>query len=66
MTDKKLKPSLLQALIPIIFLISLLSLNVYFFGDGTLDGSNQIALILSAGIAAIIALKVGFKSNHYA
>jgi len=61
MTDKQLKPSLIQALIPIIFLISLLSLNVYFFGDGTLDGSNQIALILSAGIAAIIALKVGFK-----
>ncbi|WP_296620406.1 Na+/H+ antiporter NhaC [Marivirga sp.] len=61
MTDKQLKPSLLQALIPIIFLIFLLSLNVYFFGDGTLDGSNQIALILSAGVAAIIALKVGFK-----
>ncbi|ADR20030.1 sodium:proton antiporter [Marivirga tractuosa] len=61
MTDKQLKPSLIQALIPIIFLISLLSLNVYFFGDGTLDGSNQIALILSAGIAAIVALKVGFK-----
>ncbi|MGM0581249.1 MAG: Na+/H+ antiporter NhaC [Bacteroidota bacterium] len=61
MTDKQLKPSLLQALIPIVFLIFLLSLNVYFFGDGALDGSNQIALILSAGIAAIVALKVGFK-----
>jgi NhaC family Na+:H+ antiporter len=61
MTDKQPKPKLLQALIPIVFLISLLSLNVYFFGDGTLDGSNQIALILSAGVAAIIALKVGFK-----
>lgn len=61
MTDKQLKPSLLQALIPIVFLIFLLSLNVYFFGDGALDGSNQIALILSAGVAAIIALKVGFK-----
>ena len=61
MTDKQLKPSLIQALIPIVFLIFLLSLNVYFFGDGTLDGSNQIALILSAGIAAIVALRVGFK-----
>ncbi|HET8858380.1 Na+/H+ antiporter NhaC [Marivirga sp.] len=61
MTDKQLKPSLLQALIPIVFLIFLLSLNVYFFGDGTLDGSNQIALILAAGVAAIVALKVGFK-----
>jgi len=61
MTDTQPKPSLVQALIPILFLISLLSLNVYFFGDATLDGSNQIALILSAGIAAIIALRVGFK-----
>jgi len=61
MTDTQPKPSLIQALIPILFLISLLSLNVYFFGDGTLDGSNQIALILSAGVAAIIALRVGFK-----
>jgi len=26
-----------------------------------LDGSNQIALILAAGVAAIVALKVGFK-----
>lgn len=61
MTNKELKPNLLQALIPIIFLILLLSLNVYFFGDGTLDGSNQIALILAAGVAAIVALTVGFR-----
>jgi len=61
MTDKQLKPSLIQALIPILFLISLLGLNVYLFGDGALDGSNQIALILAAGVAAIVALKVGFK-----
>ena len=61
MTDSQRLPSLLQAFIPIIFLIVLLSLNVYYFGDGTLDGSNQIALILSAGVAAIVALKVGYK-----
>ncbi|WMN06409.1 Na+/H+ antiporter NhaC [Marivirga arenosa] len=61
MTDKQIRPSLIQSLIPILFLITLLSLNVYFFGDATLDGSNQIALILSAGVASVIALKVGFR-----
>jgi len=61
MTDTQRSPSLLQALIPIAFLILLLSLNVYYFGDSTLDGSNQIALILSAGVAAIVALRFGFK-----
>lgn len=53
------EPSLLQALIPIIFLISLLALNVIFFGDHTLDGSNQVVLILAATIAGIIAIRLG-------
>lgn len=64
MTDTQRKPSLLEALIPIIFLIVLLSLNVYYFGDATLDGSNQIALILAAGIAGIIALRIGYSWTH--
>ena len=64
MTDSQRLPSLFQAFIPILFLIALLSLNVYYFGDGTLDGSNQIALILSAGIAAIVALRLGYKWSH--
>ncbi|MFQ3214230.1 MAG: NhaC family Na+:H+ antiporter [Marivirga sp.] len=64
MTDSQRLPSLLQAFIPILFLIVLLSLNVYYFGDGTLDGSNQIALILAGGIAAIVALKVGYSWSH--
>ncbi|MBK6264910.1 Na+/H+ antiporter NhaC [Marivirga sp. S37H4] len=64
MTETQRKPSLIEALIPIIFLIALLSLNVYFFGDATLDGSNQIALILAAGIAAIVALRVGYRWTH--
>lgn len=53
------RPSLFQALIPVLFLILLLLLNVYFFGDDTLSGSNQIALLLSAGIAGIIAIRQG-------
>lgn len=55
------KPTLFQALIPIIFLIVALFYNVLVFGDGALDGSNQIILILSGGVAAIVALRLGMK-----
>ncbi len=61
MTDSHQRPTLLQAFIPIIFLIVALSTNVFIFGDASLDGSNQIILILSAGVASIVALKLGYK-----
>jgi len=57
--DKKVK--LYNALIPLIFLITLLSLNVYFFGDDTLSGANQIALLLSAVVASVIAFFNGYN-----
>ncbi|GET34760.1 sodium:proton antiporter [Prolixibacter bellariivorans] len=47
------KPALWQAFLPIIFLITLLSMNVWFFED-TLAGANQIALLLSAAVAGLI------------
>jgi len=52
------KPSLLQALIPIIFLIVALFINVRIFGDASLDGSNQLILIFSAAVAALVALRL--------
>lgn len=52
------KPTLLQAFIPIIFLIIALFINVRIFGDASLDGSNQMILIFSAAIAALVALKL--------
>jgi len=52
------KPTLLQAFIPIIFLIVALFINVRIFGDGALDGSNQLILIFSGAIAAIVALRL--------
>lgn len=55
------EPRLLQALIPIFVLIALLTLNVLYFGDHTLDGANQFALILSAAVAGIIAVSLGQK-----
>ncbi|MEP1033383.1 Na+/H+ antiporter NhaC [Ekhidna sp.] len=60
MTTKR-EPTLFESLIPIIFLILILVVNVGIFGSAALDGSNQIVLILSAGVAAIVAIRIGFK-----
>ena len=54
-------PTLLQALIPIAVLITLLVLNVVHFGDHTLDGANQFALILASAVAGIIAVSLKVK-----
>ncbi len=54
-------PTLFQSFIPVIFLTALLSINVGIFGDASLDGSNQIVMILSAGVAALVAVRLGFK-----
>jgi len=53
--------SFVNALTPIIFLIGLLSLNVFLYGDNALGGANQLALLLSASLAAIIGVRDGFK-----
>lgn len=53
--------SLLQALIPVAFLVSLLSLSVYFFADNSSYGANQIALLMATALAAIIGLRLGFS-----
>lgn len=49
-------PSILDALIPILFLIALLIVNIRIFGSDSLSGSNQIVLILSAAVAGTIAI----------
>ncbi len=36
-------------------------MNVIFYGDSSLEGANQMALLLSAGVAAIVAMLVGKK-----
>ena len=51
------------ALLPIIFLIILLSTNVYLYGDDSLGGANQLSLLLSAAVACIIGIRNG---NFYA
>jgi NhaC family Na+:H+ antiporter len=59
MSTKIKQPTLFQSFIPIIFLISFLSLNVYYFGDDTLSGANQLALILAATVSGIVAVFLG-------
>ena len=49
------------ALLPIIFLILLLSTNVYLYGDDSLGGANQLALLFSGSVAALIGVNYGFK-----
>ncbi len=49
--------SLLEALIPVFVLISLLAFNVFVFGDNALSGSNQFALLLGGGVAAILGFR---------
>ncbi len=59
--SEKREASLFQAFIPIFFLIIALSINVLIFKDSALDGSNQIILILSAAVAAIVAGRIGYE-----
>lgn len=54
-------PSLFQSLIPIVALILLLVTNVYLFGDDATYGANQLGLLFAATIAAIIAIRLGYK-----
>ena len=57
------KLSLFEALVPVVFLIALLSFNVSVFGDSAIAGSNQMALLLAAGLAVIIGVfrKISFS-----
>lgn len=56
----KREANLFEALLPIIILIVLLTLNVFIFED-SLAGPNQIALILAAAVAGLIATKLGYQ-----
>ena len=56
--------SLGQALIPILVLIMLLGMNVYVFEADATYGSNQFALLFSAGVASILGLMNGVNFNQ--
>ncbi|GAB5418737.1 MAG: Na+/H+ antiporter NhaC family protein [Crocinitomicaceae bacterium] len=62
--DSKKKLSTIQmfllALIPVVILIALLGLSVYLYGDDSLGGANQMALIAGAVIAGLVGWRLGF------
>lgn len=55
------EPSLLDALIPLVVLVILLSTSVYLYADNSSFGPNQIALLFAMGVAAIIGIKNGYS-----
>ena len=48
-----------EALFPLIALIVMLAINVFFFKDASLDGSNQFVLLLGGAVAAIVGFVKG-------
>ncbi|WP_407351457.1 Na+/H+ antiporter NhaC [Luteimonas sp. R10] len=55
------EPSLLQALTPLLLLVAMLATAVYLYADDASYGANQIALLLAAGIAALVGLRNGMR-----
>ena len=54
----KKNPYLIASL-PILFLVILLAYNVYIYGDDSLGGANQLALLFSAAVASIVGIMYG-------
>jgi len=59
--DKKNETSipLWLALLPLVLLICMLTLSVSLFSDNSSYGPNQIALLLAAGVASLVGLRLG-------
>jgi NhaC family Na+:H+ antiporter len=55
-------PTLLDAVLPVVVLIALIALTIALFGISATDGPLQVALLLSAAFASLVALKNGYTS----
>lgn len=60
---QKTSLSLRLAMLPIVALVMLLSLNVSVYGDDALGGSNQLILLLGGAVAAMVGFgqKISYK-----
>lgn len=58
-TATEVDRSLWLAMVPLLALFALLGLNVAVYGDDSLSGANQTALIIAAAIAAAISMRLG-------
>jgi NhaC family Na+:H+ antiporter len=61
-TRRPRPPSFLDAILPVIVLIGLIALTISLFGISATDGPLQVALLLSAAFASLMALKNGYTS----
>jgi NhaC family Na+:H+ antiporter len=59
-------PSLLDALLPVVVLIALIALTIWLFGISATDGPLQVALLLAAAFASLVAFKNGYSSAEVA
>ncbi len=59
--SKTRDPSLIDALIPVLALIVMLSTSVFLYGSDSNGGGSQVALLMAAMIAALIAVKNGHR-----
>jgi Na+:H+ antiporter, NhaC family len=55
-------PTLLDAILPVLVLIALIALTIALFGIGATDGPLQVALLLSAAFASLVAFKNGYTA----
>lgn len=55
------RPSIVQALIPILVLVALLAMAYYLYGDEAAGGPNQIALLFSAMVATWVGRANGWS-----
>ena len=59
--DGRRTPSLGAALLPVALMVTMLGCSVYLFGEDSSYGPNQIALMISAGLAGLIGLRHGYR-----
>jgi NhaC family Na+:H+ antiporter len=59
-------PTLLDATLPVVVLIGLIALTIVLFGVSATDGPLQVALLLSAAFASLIAFKNGYTTAEIA
>lgn len=55
------EPSLAEAIAPVALMVTLLGCSVYVFGEDSSYGPNQIALMVSAGLAGLIGIRHGYR-----
>ena len=47
-------PGIIQSLLPIVALVGMIMFNVFYLGDYTLSGANQLALMVASAVAAVM------------